>query len=853
MGEFLRKWVSRRLLILNEGDMARVMTAMRQFGNGVPCGTETIAIFHQLLHDMWQAGELPTALARIKVDEKNCFGMLRWKSIRKAAKEALPRHYAVASWKHRGASFVEQEGVEPAVKDRGAEQGDVDAPLESSLTLGEVASNTRNELHAAQRRGALPWAVSGDEQVRLCQADYDDRQSRATAFRNIPPAHRREEHGEKLIMTDPRHEVQAGGGVADFWYLDDGDILCDARLVLPYLTNFDIANPEAGAERNIVKTKVFYFTDAATLEANAVAWQIAEVRALATVETAAASEPTLGVVTGPLEAVSAQMLQKIDVVKAMHTRTAICQDVQTEHVLNRQSLGVGRVNHILRVHGANLLDRSDVLSQFDNLTHDVMDRLFPGLTPESHEQGSLSAAVGGLGWRKASDIARSANLAALLQAGPRVRGMAAATVHAGLLRGGLLESRLDLCTQRVEAAYLRDLDEVERVKAEAFISKVKDAAEEQWRQIVNGQGSAGLRAPHADASYASDDDHHVNPLGSTQDGGSSDVEGTGRRLTVAHVQKELARLRDCTRLRALEVVLRRQGNWPQLERLKELRHPEVSHKWLWHLDASDGAVLTQADYVANVQKRLGARILGGVMQCRLCGAPLDLQLEHAEVCATAEATRGHYACVRAIVQGLRLADPAVTTEPRGLSSTQARPADILTVAAVPGRSAALDVCIASPNAAAAQGDAAEAEFRRKLHHYRNVIPELTAAGIAFRPLIWTADGRPHPAVVRTLRYAADQATVRGGTQASSSALLGRWKHEIMVAILRRRAAMTRAALPRQSERARWLLTGRSDHGVDIGSRHPPLDEDGEVGSPVGDDIEVDDDDGTGSLNEGAGP
>jgi hypothetical protein len=46
------------------------------------------------------------------------------------------------------------------------------------------------------------------------------------------------------------------------------------------------------------------------------------------------------------------------------------------------------------------------------------------------------------------------------------------------------------------------------------------------------------------------------------------------------VQRELTRLQDCTRLRALEITLTGQGNWPQLDRLKEMRHPEVSHKWI---------------------------------------------------------------------------------------------------------------------------------------------------------------------------------------------------------------------------------------------------------------------------------
>ena len=99
---------------------------------------------------------------------------------------------------------------------------------------------------------------------------------------------------------------------------------------------------------------------------------------------------------------------------------------------------------------------------------------------------------------------------------------------------------------------------------------------------------------------------------------------------------------------------------------------------------------------------------------------------------------------------MKLADPGITTEPRGLTASQSRPADILTTAAVPRHSAALDVCAASSIiAAAARGDAAQAAFDRKLSHYRNEIGELMQQGIHFHPLVWTADGRPRPAFTRT--------------------------------------------------------------------------------------------------------
>ena len=60
----------------------------------------------------------------------------------------------------------------------------------------------------------------------------------------------------------------------------------------------------------------------------------------------------------------------------------------------------------------------------------------------------------------------------------------------------------------------------------------------------------------------------------------------------------------------------------------------------------------------------------------------SFQLEHGKIRSTAEA-RGHYACVSVSPRG---------TEPRGLTETQSRRADLFTFDAVPGRSAALDVC-----------------------------------------------------------------------------------------------------------------------------------------------------------------
>ena len=132
--------------------------------------------------------------------------------------------------------------------------------------------------------------------------------------------------------------------------------------------------------------------------------------------------------------------------------------------------------------------------------------------------------------------------------------------------------------------------------------------------------------------------------------------------------------------------------------------------------------------------------------------------------------------------------------------------------------------MASSMAAAARGDAARATSDRKLTHYRNEIGELRQQNIHYRPLVWTADGRPHPAVTRTLQYAADIASNRNGQHQSAKSLRRRWKHEIQIALLQRRAATARAVLPNPSATAEWLFAGVIDRALHHWGHVPVLDE-----------------------------
>ena len=106
----------------------------------------------------------------------------------------------------------------------------------------------------------------------------------------------------------------------------------------------------------------------------------------------------------------------------------------------------------------------------------------------------------------------------------------------------------------------------------------------------------------------------------------------------------------------------------------------------------------------------------------------------------------------------------------------------------------------------------------------------------YRPLVWTADGRPHPALNRTLQFAADIASSGNGQKMSAKSLQHRWKHEI------RSAAMTQAVLPNPSARAEWHLADLIDRALDHWGRVLPFDGRDDDGANTGTDTAIPDDD-----------
>ena len=71
----------------------------------------------------------------------------------------------------------------------------------------------------------------------------------------------------------------------------------------------------------------------------------------------------------------------------MHERVQRCQDPRREFALLRESLGVSRMNHILRVQGHTILQvqRAEI---YDEVGQRSLERLFPGFTEDSTVQAT---------------------------------------------------------------------------------------------------------------------------------------------------------------------------------------------------------------------------------------------------------------------------------------------------------------------------------------------------------------------------------------------------------------------------------------------------------------------------------
>jgi len=167
----------------------------------------------------------------------------------------------------------------------------------------------------------------------------------------------------------------------------------------------------------------------------------------------------------------------------------------------------------------------------------------------------------------------------------------------------------------------------------------------------------------------------------------------------------------------------------------------------------------------------------------------------------------------AVHELVTLADPSAETEAEGLipSRPYRRPADILTSAALPGSLAALDIGVKAPDAVGAGEDCVETMRREKVAAYETDRPELEEQGIFYRPLTFSAYGRPHPEATAIMTTIAQRAARRRGV-ANHELILRRAQVKVGVQLARRAARMVLACLPRLSVSEAALLFGADPAG-----------------------------------------
>ena len=233
----------------------------------------------------------------------------------------------------------------------------------------------------------------------------------------------------------------------------------------------------------------------------------------------------------------------------------------------------------------------------------------------------------------------------------------------------------------------------------------------------------------------------------------------------------------------------------ELALLRDLRAQDIDHGWLWEMGGEGADALLPPEFLLAARMRIGAPVFLDAGPCARCGENRGLSGAHAVCCAPGEATRGHNR-TRDVLLGLAsLADGSARPEVAGLvpGAPALRPADILTDAAF-GRLSALDVSIVAPHASGAGRDAVATRVQGKMQFYAPYLDALAEAGVAYRPLVWSAWGRPHEDAATAITTMAAAAGRRSG--APPAILAARARTCVGVTIWRQAARMVAACGPR---------------------------------------------------------
>ena len=520
----------------------------------------------------------------------------------------------------------------------------------------------------------------------------------------------------------------------------------------------------------------------------------------------------LGAPIGGTDAVAAAMDEACS--KAERTRKALIeiQHAPTEMVLTRLCGDVAKVTYNLRLNGDIISDSQ--LEKHDNSMRSSLEGILGGhISDAAWMQAAMGVRHGGLGLREAKIISLSAFLASRVASRPHVCELAGHMQEAGLATSEIIIQAYDRRTEDALIRLVTHLDAAAGATLVDTISLLADTAHRQWEALFDESADGAsdpearrLRRPGAGQGLVPDDEDEDN-----------EHPDAGTATTTLHIQRKIFTAIDVRSRGQILANLRSEGDASGERRLRELRHKDNDHTWMWALSKHKGHVLQPEEYVEAIRIRLGVAGPSDPVPCHLCGGTfLDSAGAHAHCCSRAESTRGHNCVVRAVFDVAAQCDPNSEHEAQGLiPGTLLRPADVLTGALGVGLTA-LDIGISSPDATNAGDDCCAAMYAHKVDTYAPHAAALDRQNITYEPMVWSAYGRPHPHTTTILRTLATRLARRRGCSDAE------WRYKRLratmgVEVWRRGAKMVRSCWPGGGETDDEL----DGHGAVRGGPGPP--------------------------------
>ena len=340
-------------------------------------GADILTHFRATFEASLRSDENCPALLVLDLDLKNAFPSLEWDAIRDAVHQFLPKFDKWVAWCHQKGSLMFPNGKTTEV-DRGAEEGDPLGPLFCGLVLAGVRRRVSERM------------------------------------RNEAP------------------DVQ----YHDVWYMDDGQVFITPSGADVYLRLLDEELARVGANRGCksngdeIKSIARLVGHPESVRENRIEWLTNYVQDTCRILEPNSVVQVLGIDVVASNSISNQFEEVSESVRELQDLITSIGDVGTELVLIRRCADVCKITHLLRAFGP-YIDRN-CLERFDQHLDIAINTLLSGpIGANAAGQAHLGVAVGGLGLRRAIDLAFPAFIAARVSTHPFLSHLGKSLVDVG--------------------------------------------------------------------------------------------------------------------------------------------------------------------------------------------------------------------------------------------------------------------------------------------------------------------------------------------------------------------------------------------------------------------------------------